>query len=58
MLDIRFVRNTELLVEFEAKIKVDPKKTASSFHVVKLLGPATAAARAEVFGGCWRCGNW
>ena len=40
MLDTRFVRNTERFVgqEFDAKIKeVDPKKTALSFHVVKLL---------------------
>ena len=40
MLDTRFVRNTERFVgqEFDAKIKeVDLKKTASSFHVVKLL---------------------
>ena len=40
MLDTRFVRNTERFVgqEFDAKIKeVDPKETASSFHVVKLL---------------------
>ena len=40
MLDTRFVRNTERFVgqEFDAKIKeVVLKKTASSFHVVKLL---------------------
>ncbi len=34
----------------DAKIKkLIPKKTVSSFHVVKLLKAATAAARAEVF---------
>ena len=52
MIDTRFVRNTEKFVgqEFEAKIKkLFQLKTASSFHVVKLLSKKAAAARKEVF---------